>query len=80
MDNHSPARTRALLAYSAWKSLMLAHGFLVSARVSVSVISAIDAVEKELAISLDLLPPELADEVAAHFNRRKHDWRLGYGN
>lgn len=80
MNYDSPEHTRALLAYSAWKTLILAHGFITAARVRASVFDALQTVERELRNSYDLLPPRVQDELNAHFKRQVRDPRKCYEN
>ena len=64
------AYQRAVFAYAAWKTLLLAHSQIVSAGVRASVCGAIADVERELLTSADLLPPHAQDEIRAHIRAR----------
>lgn len=75
MEYHS----RVMLAYSAWKSLKLAQGFLAQGGLSADVSIQMRVCENELRANLDLLPTSIQDEITAHFRRLEHDWRAGYG-
>ena len=72
---YSKLHSRALLTYSAWKSLRLSQQLLLATELSTDVSIQIRVCENELRANLDLLPPQIQEEMTNHFRRLENDWR-----
>lgn len=67
------ARQRVVFAYTAWKTLLLAHSQIVAAGIRTSICNAIDDIERELLLDLDLLPPTVQCDVRARIAERNRN-------